>query len=491
VEIVDIRRQHLSIGDWSARIEALLERPGEGPALFNVDEEDSRAYDAIYLGGGAGGRFGSAYLRAMGGRQLIIDRWPFLGGSCPHNACVPHHLFSECAAELMLARTLSGRLWFPELRGQITPLKAVVDVFKKGRVGPHAIMNFQSKEQLDLEYVLNAPGTIIDNHTVEVAGRRFRARHLVLGLGARPQSLRCAGAELKGVYNYVNLVEDLDYEPGPTVVVVGGGKTAVEYGCFFNATGRRTVMVVRDELLKIIPDAETRGYTVDRMVEQGIEVWEGAEVERILGDDGGKVRGVVVRTYALNVAKEDQVVGAFNRVAADFGRLDVLVNNAGIIKDGLLIKFKDGKVTGKMGLDQWQAVIDVNLTGVFLCGREAAEKMIGFGNGGLIINISSISKAGNAGQTNYSAAKAGVTAMAVTWAKELARFGIRAGSIAPGFTRTDLLAGMTSEMLDKVTAPVPLKRLGLPEEIAHAAIFMATNEFFTGRAIDLDGGLRL
>jgi len=202
-------------------------------------------------------------------------------------------------------------------------------------------------------------------------------------------------------------------------------------------------------------------------------------------------RGVVVRTYALNVAKEDQVVGAFNQVAADFGRLDVLVNNAGIIKDGLLIKFKDGKVAGKMGLDQWQAVIDVNLTGVFLCGREAAEKMIGFGNGGLIINISSISKAGNAGQTNYSAAKAGVTAMAVTWAKELARFGIRAGSIAPGFTRTDLLAGMPPEMLDKVTAPVPLKRLGLPEEIAHAAIFMATNEFFTGRAIDLDGGLRL
>jgi 3-oxoacyl-[acyl-carrier protein] reductase len=202
-------------------------------------------------------------------------------------------------------------------------------------------------------------------------------------------------------------------------------------------------------------------------------------------------RGVVARTYALNVAKEDQVVGAFNQLAADFGRLDVLVNNAGIIKDGLLIKFKDGKVTGKMGLDQWQAVIDVNLTGVFLCGREAAEKMIGFGNGGLIINISSISKAGNAGQTNYSAAKAGVTAMAVTWAKELARFGIRAGSIAPGFTRTDLLAGMPPEMLEKVTAPVPLKRLGLPEEIAHAAIFMASNEFFTGRAIDLDGGLRL
>lgn len=296
MEIVDIRRQHLGIGDWSARIEELLAHPGEGPALFNVDEEDPREYDAIYLGGGAGGRFGSAYLRAMGGRQLIIDRWPFLGGSCPHNACVPHHVFSEVAAQLMLERTLSGKLWFQDLRGKITPLKAVVDVFKTGRVGPHAIMNFQSKEQLDLEYVLNAPGTIIDNHTVEVAGRRFRAKHLVLGLGARPQTLRCAGAELKGIFNYVNLVEDLDYEPGDTVLVAGGGKTAVEYGCFFNATGRRTVMVVRDELLKIIPDAETRGYTVDRMVEQGIEVWEGSEIERLLADDAGKVRGAIVRT---------------------------------------------------------------------------------------------------------------------------------------------------------------------------------------------------
>ena len=202
-------------------------------------------------------------------------------------------------------------------------------------------------------------------------------------------------------------------------------------------------------------------------------------------------RCTTVRTYGLNVAKEDQVVKAFDQVSADFGRLDVVVNNAGIIKDGLLIKFKDGNVTGRMGLDQWQAVIDVNLTGVFLCGREAAARMVTLGNGGVIINISSISKAGNAGQSNYSAAKAGVTALSVTWAKELARFGIRVGSIAPGFTRTDLLAGMPPEMLEKMTAPVPLKRLGQPEEIAHAAVFMAENDFFTGRAIDLDGGLRL
>jgi len=202
-------------------------------------------------------------------------------------------------------------------------------------------------------------------------------------------------------------------------------------------------------------------------------------------------RGIEVRTYAANVAREEQVIAALDCVLADSGRLDVLVNNAGIIKDGLLVKAKDGAVTGKLGLEQWQAVIDVNLTGVFLCGREAAERMIRLGHGGLIINISSISKCGNAGQTNYSAAKAGVTAMAVVWAKELARYGIRAASIAPGFTRTDLLAGMPPEMLDKVTAPVPLKRLAQPEEIAHTAVFIAENDYFTGRAIDVDGGLRL
>ena len=202
-------------------------------------------------------------------------------------------------------------------------------------------------------------------------------------------------------------------------------------------------------------------------------------------------RGADVRVYAANVAKEDQVIAALDQAVADFGRLDVMVNNAGIIKDGLLVKVKDGTVVGKMGLDQWQAVIDVNLTGVFLCGREAAERMIKLGHGGLIINIASISKAGNAGQSNYSAAKAGVTALAVVWARELARFGIRAASIAPGFTRTDLLAGMPPEMLEKVTAPVPLKRLGLPEEIAQAAVFIAENDYFSGRSIDVDGGLRL
>jgi 3-oxoacyl-[acyl-carrier protein] reductase len=184
------------------------------------------------------------------------------------------------------------------------------------------------------------------------------------------------------------------------------------------------------------------------------------------------------------------VEASFGRIAADFGRFDGLINNAGILRDGLLLKVRDGVVAERMSLDHWRAVIDVNLTGVFLCGRAAAERMVGFGNGGVIVNISSISRSGNAGQTNYSAAKAGVVAMAVVWAKELARYGIRTGSIAPGFVRTDILAAMKPEVLERMTAPVPLKRLGDPTEVAQAARFIFENDFFTGRCIDLDGGLR-
>jgi 3-oxoacyl-[acyl-carrier protein] reductase len=200
---------------------------------------------------------------------------------------------------------------------------------------------------------------------------------------------------------------------------------------------------------------------------------------------------VQARGYRVNVADEAEVCAAMTRVAADFGRLDGLVNNAGVLRDALLVKVKDGAVVGRMSMEQWNAVIAVNLSGVFLCAREAAARMIELGNGGVIVNISSISRVGNAGQSNYSAAKAGVESMGVVWAKELARYGIRVGSIAPGFTHTEILASMRPEMLDKLTAPVPLKRLGRPEEIAHAVLFIFENDFFTGRCLEVDGGLRL
>jgi 3-oxoacyl-[acyl-carrier protein] reductase len=201
--------------------------------------------------------------------------------------------------------------------------------------------------------------------------------------------------------------------------------------------------------------------------------------------------GVQAKTYVMDVTAEAQVVKTFDAVIADLKRFDVLVNNAGITRDALLVKAQDGAIHSKMSLAQWQAVMDVNLTGVFLCGREGAERMIQVGHGGLIVNISSISREGNPGQTNYSAAKAGVAAMTVTWAKELARYGIRAAAIAPGFCSTEILAAMKPEMLERVKAAVPLRRLGEPAEIAAAAVFIAENDFVTGRVIEVDGGLRL
>jgi len=201
--------------------------------------------------------------------------------------------------------------------------------------------------------------------------------------------------------------------------------------------------------------------------------------------------GATVKTYGANVAKESDVIDLFDGVVQDFGSLDGLVNNAGITRDALLVKFKDGALVSTMSLEQWQAVIDVNLTGVFLCGREAARHMIELGSKGAIINISSISRAGNMGQTNYSAAKAGVQAMAITWAKELARYGIRVAAIAPGFINTEMVAGMKEAAREKLTAGIPLRRMGEPDEIAGTVEFIFQNDYVSGRCFDIDGGLRL
>ena len=203
-------------------------------------------------------------------------------------------------------------------------------------------------------------------------------------------------------------------------------------------------------------------------------------------------KGTEARSYVANVAEEEAVEKAFTDIVSDFGALHGLINNAGILRDGLLVKAKDGEIEKRMTLQQWQAVIDVNLTGVFLCGREAATKMIELGvEEGVIINISSVARAGNFGQTNYSAAKSGVAAMATTWAKELARYNIRAAAIAPGTIATDMLMSMKPEALEKLASGVPLKRLGEAEHIAKSAVFIFENDYFTGRVVETDGGLRV
>lgn len=206
-----------------------------------------------------------------------------------------------------------------------------------------------------------------------------------------------------------------------------------------------------------------------------------------------KGRNGEVRTYVVNVADEAAVQRGVEQAFADLGGVNALVNNAGIFRDGLLIKLdqQSGKVS-KLSREQWQAVIDVDLTGPFLMTREVVARMVeGKISPGVVINISSVSRAGNMGQSNYSAAKAGLVADTKLWAEELARYGIRVAAVAPGFIRTPILEGMRPEMLEKMVSRVPLRRIGEPVEIYAGIRFIIECDYFTGRCLDIDGGVVL
>lgn len=194
--------------------------------------------------------------------------------------------------------------------------------------------------------------------------------------------------------------------------------------------------------------------------------------------------------YVMDVTNEAQVVKTFEDIVIDFGHVDGLINNAGILRDGLLVKIKDGQIS-KMSLEQFDTVMNVNVTGTFLCGREAAVKMIETKRKGVIINISSVARAGNIGQTNYSASKAAVATMATSWARELARYGIRAAAIAPGIVHTAMADQMKPEAIERLKQMVPVGRMGEPGEIAHAAKYILENDYFTGRVLEIDGGMRM
>jgi 3-oxoacyl-[acyl-carrier protein] reductase len=167
-----------------------------------------------------------------------------------------------------------------------------------------------------------------------------------------------------------------------------------------------------------------------------------------------------------------------------FGKIDVLVNNAGITRDATL---------AKMNVEQWQQVIDINLTGVFNCTRSVVPHMIEKGYGRIISISSVVGLYGNFGQTNYAAAKAGVIAMTQTWAKELGRKGIHANAVAPGFIHTEILNAMPEEVLEKMRSKVPVQRLGKPEDIANINAFLASDQadYINGATISVDGGITL
>jgi 3-oxoacyl-[acyl-carrier protein] reductase len=208
--------------------------------------------------------------------------------------------------------------------------------------------------------------------------------------------------------------------------------------------------------------------------------------------EGAGLAGKVVG-FTANVADEAQVVDLIAKASAALGPLNGLVNNAGIFRDGLLVKpDKESGEIKRMSLKAWQQVIDVDLTGPFLLTREFAAHVIqNKVSSSVVVNISSIARHGNPGQTNYSAAKAGLIADTKLWAIELARYGIRTGAIAPGFIDTPILQGMRPEVLEGMLKPVPLKRVGKPEEIYAALKFIIECDYFTGRCVDVDGGLTL
>jgi 3-oxoacyl-[acyl-carrier protein] reductase len=223
--------------------------------------------------------------------------------------------------------------------------------------------------------------------------------------------------------------------------------------------------------------------TARRFAQEGCHVasWD-------VKDGEAEEQGIFQR---VNVADSAAVNAAAGEVAARWGAIHVLVNNAGILRDGLLVKYKEGSLAGMLSDEQFDAVIGVNLKGVFLCTRAVAPHMIAAG-GGAILNASSVvGLYGNFGQTNYVAAKSGVIGMTRVWARELGRHKIRVNAVAPGFIATEMIAGMPEKIKQTMCDRTPLGRMGQPEDIANAYVWLASDgaSFVSGTVLSVDGGV--
>jgi len=192
----------------------------------------------------------------------------------------------------------------------------------------------------------------------------------------------------------------------------------------------------------------------------------------------------------VDVTSAAAVDAAVEEVAGRWGGVHVLVNNAGILRDGQLLKVKDGALAGLMSDEQFDSVVSVNLRGVFLCTRAVAQRMIQ-GGGGVILNASSVvGLYGNFGQTNYVATKAGVIGMTKVWARELGRYNIRVNAVAPGFIATEMVKSIPEKILQTMVARTPIQRMGQPEDIANAYLWLASDaaSFVSGAVLSVDGG---
>lgn len=230
--------------------------------------------------------------------------------------------------------------------------------------------------------------------------------------------------------------------------------------------------------------------TALRFAEEGAKVVV-CDVNAAAGQALARTLGPEARFDRVDVADRQAVQAWVDDVFAHYGRIDVLVNNAGIMRDNQLVKVKDGKLVGQMPESDFDLVINVNLKGVFNGAQAVAPYMIRQ-NRGVILNAASISGLdGNFGQTNYVATKAGVIGMTKVWARELGRYNIRVNAVAPGLTATEILAAMPEKVLEGMKARTPLRRLGEPREIANAYLFLASDEasFITGAVLRVDGGI--
>lgn len=224
--------------------------------------------------------------------------------------------------------------------------------------------------------------------------------------------------------------------------------------------------------------------TVQKFINEGanVAIWDlDSEKGNLLANEF-KTNDQKVIFYKVNVANADEVKDSMKKAIFDFGKVDILINNAGITKDATL---------KKMTQEQWQQVIDVNLTGVFNCTQAITDHMIERGSGRIINASSVVGLYGNFGQTNYVAAKAGVIGMTKVWARELGRKGICVNAVAPGFIATEMVAAMPEKAIQMMEEKTPLGRLGKPEDIANAYCFLASDEasFINGATICVDGGI--
>ena len=248
--------------------------------------------------------------------------------------------------------------------------------------------------------------------------------------------------------------------------------------------------------LKIIITGAAQGMGAHfalRLAEAGAQVAAGDVKEDGLAALAESTRGLpgAVHTRRLDVASEADVGEFVEWANGAMGGLNGLVNNAGILRDGLLVK-KDrttGAVT-KLSKEQWDAVIGVNLTGATFMVRDVVAKMVSTEQRpGVIVNMSSVARHGNRGQSNYSAAKAALAANTVTWMREFGPFGIRVGAVAPGMVETPMTSGMNQKARDALVANIPVGRIGTPEDLWLAVKFVLECDYFNGRTIDVDGGM--